>query len=125
MEGHLKSLVKKGKNLIICGDFNIAHKEIDLKNPKQNMKNAGFLPEERAWMDRLLSQGFTDLFRKFNQEPDQYTWWSYRPTIRERNIGWRIDYFVSNQAFDQKIQSIEHQTKITGSDHCPILLHLK
>lgn len=128
---HLNSYTKAGKNVLICGDFNIAHKEIDLKNPKQNMDNAGFLPQERAWMDKLLSNsqsksdGYFDCFRLLNQEPEQYTWWSYRPTIRERNIGWRLDYFVGNNEFKDRVKSVSHQTQVMGSDHCPVLLELK
>lgn len=122
---HLEGLRKQGKNVILCGDFNIAHKEIDLKNPKENIKNAGFLPEERAWFDLLVKHGYIDVFRKFNQDPGQYTWWSYRPTIRERNIGWRLDYFVSNPEFEDRLKHAEHQIKVMGSDHCPVLLELK
>lgn len=113
------------KPVLLCGDFNIAHREIDLKNPKENKDNAGFLPQERAWMDRLLSAGYVDGFRLFNQEPGHYTWWSYRPTIRERNIGWRLDYWVTHQNFAKNLKKVIHQTEVTGSDHCPVLLELK
>lgn len=114
-----------GKNIVLCGDFNIAHKEIDLKNPKANENNAGFLPQERAWFDTLLEVGYVDTFREFDQSSDKYTWWSYRPTIRERNIGWRLDYFVCNAEFRGKLKGVQHLTNVMGSDHCPVVLELK
>jgi exodeoxyribonuclease III len=116
---------RKGKNVVICGDFNIAHKEIDLKNPKSNMKNAGFLPEERAWMEQFTSHGYADTFRHFNKEPGHYTWWSYRPGVREKNVGWRLDYFFVNGEFKDRLKVAEHQNHILGSDHCPVFLQLK
>lgn len=121
----MNTLRAQGKNLLVCGDFNIAHREIDLKNPKENKDNAGFLPQERAWMDRVCDSGYIDTFRQFNKNPEQYTWWSYRPTIRERNIGWRLDYFVANGEFSDRLKSVEHQPHILGSDHCPVFLQLK
>ncbi|NBX92999.1 MAG: exodeoxyribonuclease III [Proteobacteria bacterium] len=120
----LNDLTRK-KPVLLCGDFNIAHREIDLKNPKENKDNAGFLPQERAWMDKILSQGYVDAFRKFNTQPEHYTWWSYRPTIRERNIGWRLDYWVTNQEFSSRLKKVTHQTQVMGSDHCPVTLELK
>ncbi len=122
---HLDKLRQRGKQLLLCGDFNIAHKEIDLRNPKANQKNAGFLPEERAWMDRLLEAKYIDTFRAFNPGPDHYTWWSYRPGVREKNIGWRLDYWVSNPEFRDRLQSAVHYPLVTGSDHCPVELRLK
>lgn len=122
---HLEGIRQQGKHVLLCGDFNIAHKEIDLKNPKENVHNAGFLPQERAWFEDLVKHGYVDAFRKFNKDPGHYTWWSYRPTIRERNIGWRLDYFVSNPEFQDRLTRIEHQTSVMGSDHCPVLLELK
>jgi len=113
------------KPVLLCGDFNIAHREIDLKNPKENKDNAGFLPEERAWMDKLLASGYVDGFRLFNSEPNHYTWWSYRPTIRERNIGWRLDYWVTHQDFKSRFKNVSHLTQVMGSDHCPVLLELR
>lgn len=124
MQEHLDAWVAKGKNVILCGDYNIAHKEIDLANPKTNTNNAGFLPEERAWMTTHLENGYVDAFRKFEQGPDHYTWWSYRPTIRERNIGWRIDYFTVNQDFEDQLKNCFHQPEVMGSDHCPLGLEL-
>lgn len=121
----LESKRKEGKNTVLCGDFNIAHRPIDLKNPKSNEDNAGFLPEERAWMDRFVSLGYLDTFRYFHPEPDQYTWWSYRPGVRERNIGWRLDYFAVNGEFEDRLRGADHQPQIRGSDHCPVVLKLK
>ena len=122
IQKHCEGLVKKGKNIILCGDFNVAHKEIDLKNPKSNQKTAGFLPEERAWMDQFVEAGFVDSFREFNKEGGQYTWWSYRPGVREKNIGWRIDYHCINQAFKDRVKNSLILPNIKGSDHCPIEL---
>lgn len=119
-----EDLRKKGKTVIICGDYNIAHKEIDLKFPKANEGNAGFLPEERAWMDKFVGHGYVDTFRHFCQEPEQYTWWSYRPGIRARNIGWRLDYFCINQESKDRLKGAVHQPKVMGSDHCPVVLEL-
>lgn len=118
-----KLLLKKP--VLLCGDFNIAHREIDLKNPKENKDNAGFLPQERGWMDKLLNSGYVDGFRFFDSSPEKYTWWSYRPTIRERNIGWRLDYWVTNQDFSKRLKSVAHQPQVLGSDHCPVVLQLK
>lgn len=121
----LEQLKAQGKNLILCGDFNIAHRPIDLKNPKSNENNAGYLPEERHWMDQFLNQGYVDTFRSFTQEPHHYTWWSYRPGVREKNIGWRLDYFVTNQEHKDRLLEARHQPQVLGSDHCPVMLRLK
>lgn len=119
------SFRKKGKNVILCGDFNIAHKAIDLKNPKTNEKNAGYLPEERAWMDTFTTHGYVDAFRKFEQGPNHYTWWSYRFNSRAKNVGWRIDYFCVNKEFENQLQSCVIQPAVMGSDHCPVELNIK
>ena len=116
---------KTGKTILICGDLNIAHNEIDLKNPKTNTKNAGFLPQERAWMTRFLNKGYVDSFRHFTPDPDHYTWWSYRPGVRERNIGWRLDYFLSDADSKSRLKATKHQTTVMGSDHCPVSLEIK
>ncbi len=110
------------KAVILCGDFNVAHKEIDLKNPKTNIKNAGFTPEERAWMDSFVEAGYVDTFRMFNQEPDQYTWWSYRFSARAKNIGWRIDYFCISEGAKTKVKNAAILKEVLGSDHCPVEL---
>ena len=119
------SYVSKGKNIVLCGDYNIAHQEIDLKNPKSNMNNAGFLPEERAWMTHFLSKGYVDAFRHFEKGPGHYTWWSYRPGVRQKNIGWRLDYHTVNQSFIDRVKSATLLPQVKGSDHCPIELVIK
>ncbi len=118
---HLQDLTK-GKEVILCGDFNVAHKEIDLKNPTANVKNAGFTPEERAWMDSFLEAGYLDTFRMFNDLPEQYTWWSYRYNARAKNVGWRIDYFCVNRTAREKVKSAAILAEVMGSDHCPVSL---
>ncbi len=114
--------LEKQKSVILCGDFNVAHKEIDLKNPKANEKNAGFTPEERSWMDSFVAAGFVDTFRIFNQEPGQYTWWSYRFSARAKNIGWRIDYFCVSDSARARVKSATILPEVLGSDHCPVAL---
>ncbi len=116
------SLVSSGKNVILCGDYNIAHKPIDLANPKANEGNPGYLPAERAWMDRFVAKGYIDTFRAFCDEPKRYTWWSYRFHAREKDIGWRIDYECVNPAFMDRVVSSTILKDVTGSDHCPIKL---
>ena len=108
------------KSVVVCGDFNVAHKEIDLKNPKENEKNPGFTPEERAWMDTFINSGFVDTFRKFDQGPDNYTWWSYRFNARARNIGWRIDYFCVDPKSEKRVIEAAILKDQLGSDHCPV-----
>ena len=122
--GYLLSLDAK-KPVILCGDLNVAHQEIDLKNPKTNRQNAGFTDEERSKMTELLESGFTDTFRHFY--PDQeniYSWWSYRFKAREKNAGWRIDYFITSKRLDDKLTDAKIHTDIFGSDHCPVELTL-
>ena len=119
-------LRKEGKNLIICGDYNTAHKEIDLARPKENEGISGFLPIERAWLDKFVSYGYVDTFRNFYPElTDAYTWWSMRTYARPRNIGWRIDYFFVNKEFLSRVDDSYILTEIEGSDHAPIVLKLK
>lgn len=113
-------LAADGKNFILCGDYNIAHKPIDLANPRANENNPGYLPEERAWMDELIGAGYVDTFRHFCAEPDQYTWWSYRFHAREKNIGWRIDYTCVNPAFLPRVRESVILKDVYGSDHCPV-----
>lgn len=113
-------LKKKKKNLVICGDVNTAHKEIDLARPKENEKISGFLPEERAWMDKFVEHGYIDTFRMFNQEPENYTWWDMMTRARERNVGWRIDYFFVSEGFKKKVKNAFILSEVMGSDHCPI-----
>ena len=119
---YLKGLEEK-KPIVFCGDLNVAHKEIDLKNPKTNRKNAGFSDEERAKMTTLLNSGFTDTFRYFYPDKEGiYSWWSYRFKAREKNAGWRIDYFITSRCLDAKLQSAGIHTEVYGSDHCPVEL---
>jgi len=119
---YIKSLDEK-KPVIFCGDLNVAHKEIDLKNPKSNTKNPGFTKEEREKMDALLGAGFIDTFRMFYPDlADAYSWWSYRFKARERNSGWRIDYFIASQRLADKLVSASIHSDIMGSDHCPVEL---
>ena len=119
---YLLELDKK-KPVILCGDLNVAHQEIDLKNPKTNRKNAGFSDEERAKMTELLGAGFTDIFRHLYPDAiEQYSWWSYMGKARERNTGWRIDYFITSKRLDDKIQEAKIHQQIFGSDHCPVEL---
>ena len=117
--------LEKTKPVIIASDFNVAHKAIDLRNPKQNEKNAGFTIQEREWFDSFLQQGFIDTFREFDKEGDNYTWWSYMHNAREKNIGWRIDYFIISHALKEEIKSSKILKDILGSDHCPIALEIK
>ena len=113
------------KPVILCGDLNVAHKEIDLKNPKTNRKNAGFSDEERAKMTELLGAGFTDTFRYFYPDMEQiYSWWSYRFKAREKNAGWRIDYFITSNRLKDKLTGAKIHTDIFGSDHCPVELDI-
>ena len=119
---YLLELDKK-KPVILCGDLNVAHQEIDLKNPKTNRKNAGFSDEERAKMTELLGAGFADTFRHLYPDAiEQYSWWSYMGKARERNTGWRIDYFITSKRLDDKIQEAKIHQQIFGSDHCPVEL---
>jgi len=124
MRGICDELDREGKHVVLCGDYNIAHKPIDLANPKQNEKNAGYLPEEREWMDSFTSAGYIDTFRMFNTEPGNYTWWTYRANARERNIGWRIDYHCVNRAAGDRVSRSEILPQIFGSDHCPIVIDI-
>jgi len=113
------------KPVVICGDLNVAHKEIDLKNPSSNRRNAGFTDEERNKMTELLDSGFIDTFRYFYPDKkDAYTWWSYMAQSREKNIGWRIDYFIASEKLAPALKDAQIDANITGSDHCPVVLHL-
>lgn len=118
--------LRKKKPVIACGDFNVAHQEIDLKNPKSNRRNAGFTDEEREQFSNLLNAGFTDTFRFFHpDETDIYSWWSYRFKAREKNAGWRIDYFIVSDDLNDQLADAKIHTEIFGSDHCPVEVALK
>ncbi len=111
------------KGVVVCGDLNVAHREIDLKNPKSNVKNAGFTPEERGKMTELLEAGYVDTFRYFYPDKeDAYSWWSYMGGARSRNVGWRIDYFIVSETLSNRIEDAEIHAEIMGSDHCPVVL---
>jgi exodeoxyribonuclease-3 len=119
------ALVKKGRHFLLCGDYNIAHTPIDLARPTENEDSAGYLPEERAWMDKFTKAGHIDTFRHFHPgEPDHYTWWSYRMGARARNVGWRIDYHCVDHAFLPKVKSSIIRPDVEGSDHCPVEIEL-
>jgi len=120
---YLKSL-ERSKPVVFCGDLNVAHTEIDLANPRSNVKNAGFTPEERAGFGRLLEAGFVDTFREFVKGPGHYTWWTYRANARARNIGWRIDYFGISASLRPALRRSAIRSDVCGSDHCPIELAL-
>ena len=121
---YIKGLDQK-KPLIYCGDLNVAHEEIDLKNPSTNRRNAGFTDEEREKMTRVLTNGFVDSFRYLHpEEKDAYSWWSYRMKARERNVGWRIDYFIVSERLKDRIQGASIHSEILGSDHCPVELKI-
>ena len=125
MIAYLKRL-DKVKPVIYCGDLNVAHEEIDVKNAKSNIGNSGFTVEERGKMTSLLNSGFTDTFRAFHpNEPDHFTWWSYMAKVRERNIGWRIDYFIVSNRFMERVKKAEIHSSVLGSDHCPVMLLVK
>ena len=120
------SLVAKGRRLLLCGDYNIAHTPIDLARPKENEDSPGYLPEERAWMDTFTAAGYVDTFRHFNPGAvGHYSWWSYRTGARERNVGWRIDYHCVDKSFLPKVQSSVIRPDVMGSDHCPIEINIK
>ncbi|HLU88931.1 MAG TPA: exodeoxyribonuclease III, partial [Cyclobacteriaceae bacterium] len=122
--GHLQDLKAKQPNMIVCGDFNICHKPIDIHNPVANKNSSGFLPEERAWMDKLTGSGFEDSFRILNQDPHHYTWWSYRANARKNNKGWRIDYHMVSTPLKEKVKRSVILPEAVHSDHCPILLEI-
>ena len=121
---HLGQLKRQGRNVVVCGDVNTAHKEIDLARPKPNEKISGFLPVERAWMDQWISHGYVDTLRMFNQEPGQYSWWDARGGGRSKNVGWRIDYFFVSESMKDKVTGAFIMPDVMGSDHCPIGIDL-
>ena len=117
---YANKLKTKGKKIIICGDVNTAHKEIDLARPKENSTVSGFLPEERKWMDKLIDNGYIDTFRMFNNEPKNYTWWDQITRARERNVGWRLDYFFVSENARKDVKNAFILNEVMGSDHCPV-----
>ncbi|MDD4653613.1 MAG: exodeoxyribonuclease III [Methanothrix sp.] len=121
---HIARLKAEGRRIVVCGDVNTAHKEIDLARPKSNEKISGFLPEERAWMDRLVQGGFVDTFRCLHAEAGNYSWWDLKSRARERNVGWRIDYFFVDEKLKNAVSSAFILSEVTGSDHCPVGIDL-
>ncbi|MFN8207377.1 MAG: exodeoxyribonuclease III [Bacteroidales bacterium] len=119
------SLQQQKKKLLICGDFNICHKPIDINHPNKHTRMSGFLPEEREWMDRFTTSGFTDTFRVFNQESEQYSWWSYRANSRAKNLGWRIDYHMTSPGLTPHLSAASILKEVSFSDHCPVAVELK
>jgi exodeoxyribonuclease-3 len=115
-------LHKLGENIILCGDFNTAHREIDLKNARQNAKNSGFLPEERVWIDKYIEHGLVDPFRHLYPDRIQYTWWTYLANARARNIGWRLDFFMVSERLMERVKDVIIHDSVPGSDHCPVSL---
>ncbi|MFA5087532.1 MAG: exodeoxyribonuclease III [Candidatus Omnitrophota bacterium] len=116
---------RQGKKIILCGDVNTAHTEKDLSRPKENEKNTGFLPEERAWITQFIDKGYVDTFRHFCKEPGHYSWWDYKTRARERDIGWRIDYFFVSREMLPKVQRAFILKEVMGSDHCPVGIEIK
>ena len=123
--GYLNVLKQSHQNIIVCGDYNIAHKPIDINHPEKHKKSSGFLPEERAWMDRLLYSGFIDSFRVFNSEEEQYSWWSYRANSRKKNLGWRIDYNMVSKPLSSNLMNAGIMQDVKHSDHCPVFIEMR
>jgi exodeoxyribonuclease-3 len=121
----INGLRDEGKKIIFCGDVNTAHKEIDLARPKANENNTGFLPQERAWIDRVIKSGYLDTFRLFNKEGGHYSWWDYKTRARERNVGWRLDYFFAADELKNNLMNSYILNNVMGSDHCPVVLELE
>jgi len=121
---YIDELKKNYPRLIICGDYNICHKPIDIHNPVSNKNSSGFLPEEREWVTKFLDSGFTDTFRFFNKDADHYTWWSFRANARAKNLGWRIDYHMTTNNLESKLKYASIYPDVVHSDHCPIMLEI-
>jgi len=120
----VKELLPERPNIILSGDYNICHKPIDINNPERNKNTSGFLPNEREWMDSFLEIGFVDSFREFCDEPEKYSWWTYRGNCRARNVGWRIDYHMASLPLQEKLKSAEILVDVIHSDHCPVAVEL-
>lgn len=123
-QAYSNKLLAEQPNLVVCGDFNICHRAIDIHNPKTNAKSSGFLPEEREWMENFINSGYVDSFRELNPEPHNYTWWSYRAGARGKNLGWRIDYNMVSNGLKERIKAASILPSAVHSDHCPVLVEL-
>lgn len=121
---HANRMRDSGKNLVMCGDYNTAHKEIDLAHPKENEKHSGFLPVERQWLDRYVADGYIDTFRMFDTDGENYTWWDMKSRARDRNVGWRIDYFFVSESLRDTVENAFILPDVMGSDHCPVGIEL-
>ena len=121
---YINKLKKEKEKLIVCGDYNICHKAIDIHNPISNKNSSGYLPEERAWMDKFTKSGFIDTFRYFNDSPHKYTWWSYRSGARKKNLGWRLDYCMATESLESSLKRADILEEAIHSDHCPALLEI-
>ena len=121
---YLSQLRKERPNLVVCGDYNICHKPIDINHPERHTTVSGFLPEEREWFDRLIELGFVDSFREFNHEPNQYSWWSFRSNARAKNLGWRIDYHIVTESLKNRLQNACILQQVSMADHCPVVVEL-
>lgn len=122
---YIENLKKERPNIIVSGDFNICHKEIDINHPERHHKMSGFLPEEREWVSKFIDSGFIDSFRVYNQEPNQYSWWSYRANSREKNLGWRIDYHMISSPLKDRLKNAAILNQVFHSDHCPITMEIE
>ena len=121
---YLLEIKKERPNLVICGDYNICHKAIDINHPERHLKTSGFLPEEREWFDQLINHGFIDSFRLFNKDPEQYSWWSFRSNARSKNLGWRIDYHIVTESLKDRLRHAEIHQHVIFSDHSPVILDI-
>jgi exodeoxyribonuclease-3 len=122
---YTQELRQEGYSVVVCGDLNTAHKAIDIARPKQNEKHSGFLPVEREWIDKFLSHGFVDTFRLFNEGEGNYTWWDLKTKARDRNVGWRLDYFFVSDDMELNVTEASILREVTGSDHCPVGITLQ
>ena len=123
-EAYIKKLRKERSNIVVCGDYNICHKPIDINYPERHKKTSGFLPEERAWLDDFINSGMIDSFRAFDDRAEQYSWWSYRAGSKPKNLGWRIDYHLVSESLKPKLKSASIQKELDFSDHCPVIVEL-
>lgn len=120
IQNYIDELKKKRPEIVLCGDYNICHKAIDINHPERHKKSSGFLPEEREWMDKFVEKGFTDSFREFDKSPEKYSWWSYRANSRAKNLGWRIDYHMISDSLKPRLRNAGIMPEVKHSDHCPV-----